>query len=135
MKKQTYLIILLFLIGLTTVIATNIINFNDIESAKIYIDNLKETQKSEMDKINFEYVYTTDKICEYDFDVDDFICSICYNLTKPYNTERCAFLQKDTTRIQDDETILMVIKERYKQTLENEEVTVNLREEKGRVTK
>jgi len=74
----------------------------------------------------------SDKTCDYIYEYDDYICSICYELKKLIEEESCVFLSKDSTREQDDITIRNYIEYKLGEDYILKDVNVNVRDEVGR---
>jgi len=148
MKKQIILMIgIMLILGFTMGVISNvgIVNyFDSIEDARNYADgylnnkeNLKNTfdsnEDKRLDELKLNYNYTTDKYCEYNYDSDDFQCFICYEFDDGAGGYwDCANVPEKTTREQDDILVREHIKNTFRQTYQNEEIKVKLRDEKDR---
>lgn len=132
-KQILILIVGIFLIGFITANILDDFNvFNNLDDAKEFIKTEKEKKQNYVNNLKLEYEYTSDKNCKYLYGYDDFICSVCYNLTKPTNKNGCVYLPPNSSREEDDNLIQKTILNILAEDFEFEEVEVNLREETNR---
>ena len=148
MKKQIILMIgIMLILGFTMGVISNvgIVNyFNSIEDAKDYVNNYLKNRESikntfdsdeqeRVDKLKLNYTYISDKTCEFDYNFYEFVCSICYDYNyEGVNILDCVNLPENTTREQDDILVEKSIRNRFKEDYIDEEIKVNLRNEKDR---
>jgi len=148
MKKQIILMIgIMLILGFTMGVISNvgIVNtFDSIEDAKDYVNNYLKNRESikntfdsdeqeRVDKLKLNYTYISDKTCEFDYNFYEFVCSICYDYNyEGVNILDCVNLPEISTREQDDILVEKSIRNRFKEYYIDEEIKVNLRNEKDR---
>ena len=135
MKKIIIALMLgIFLIGIVNAsyVIGNNIYFDNFNEAEDYVNTINNNKQDVLDNFDLKYNYTSDKVCEYDFDTEEFFCSICYEIQSPIIDSDCVSLLIDSTQKQDDERVLINIKNKVYEDYVREGVKVNLRDEKGR---
>ena len=138
---------IMLILGFTMGVISNvgIVNtFDSIEDAKDYVNNYLKNRESikntfdsdeqeRVDKLKLNYTYISDKTCEFDYNFYEFVCSICYDYNyEGVNILDCVNLPEISTREQDDILVEKSIRNRFKEDYIDEEIKVNLRNEKDR---
>jgi len=130
MKKQ--IIILMFAVLLVGYATAGISTFNNLDDAREHARDIMDAREDYANSLRLEYEYTTDKTCKYLYDYNDFICSICFDITQPIKESDCIYLSTDSTREEDDLTIRNYIKNKLTKDYYMDDVNINLRDETGR---
>lgn len=94
-----------------------------IENGKLAVKDIQDSKTKPV----YNLVYTTDKICKYDSEIDDFKCTICANSTynMPYKNI-CIQALQNSTQTDDEEALKNHIDNMIKD-YEISKVNVNLR--------